>query len=409
MQKTGIVIPRKAFGTGAVMAGAAGIIAGFVLFYFLDPAIFYDLGLYVAVGGMVLLAYGIYQIFVGAGHEDGIEISRKTGRNFLVSHSLMLVLLAGIAVIMMIQPRFLQLQVLLDILAQSSTRIIVALGVGLTILAAGMDLSAGRMLGLSAVISASMLQTADCASRFYPDLPQMALVVPLIMSILVCAVFGAVNGFLIIRCSVHPLLATLAVQVIVYGTATLYFDMDQSKSQIIGGLRPDLVFLGQHKLLQTGGFPGISILILIAALIVSAVWFLLNKTAFGKTIYEMGGHRDWALVSGKKGSRTVWCVFILAAVLYGVAGILEAARTGGATNNYGSGYELDAVAACAVGGISLKGGSGKISGIVNGVLVFTVIQYGLQFLAVNPMWQLMIKGIIIAVAAAVDFPKYRIR
>ena len=120
----------------------------------------------------------------------------------------------------------------------------------------------------------------------------------------------------------------------------------------------------------------------------------------------MGGHRDWALVSGKKGSRTVWCVFILAAVLYGVAGILEAARTGGATNNYGSGFELDAVAACAVGGISLKGGSGKVSGIVNGVLVFTVIQYGLQFLAVNPMWQLMIKGIIIAVAAAVDFPKY---
>lgn len=93
----------------------------------------------------------------------------------------------------------------------------------------------------------------------------------------------------------------------------------------------------------------------------------------------------------------------LAAVLYGIAGVLEAARTAGATNNYGNSYELDAIAACVVGGVSLSGGVGKVSG----VLIFTVIQYGLQFIAVSPMWQQVIKGIIIAVAVAIDLVKHR--
>ena len=97
----------------------------------------------------------------------------------------------------------------------------------------------------------------------------------------------------------------------------------------------------------------------------------------------------------------------LAAVLYGIVGVLEAARTAGATNNYGNSYELDAIAACVVGGVSLSGGVGKVSGIVSGVLIFTVIQYGLQFIAVSPMWQQVIKGIIIAVAVAIDLVKHR--
>ena len=97
----------------------------------------------------------------------------------------------------------------------------------------------------------------------------------------------------------------------------------------------------------------------------------------------------------------------LAGGLYGFAGVLEGARTAGATNNYGNGYELDAIAACVVGGVSLNGGIGKVGGILSGVLIFTVIQYGLQFINVSPMWQQVIKGIIIAVAVAIDLAKYR--
>ena len=152
---------------------------------------------------------------------------------------------------------------------------------------------------------------------------------------------------------------------------------------------------------------GIPILIPIALLFIVVIWFVLNKTVFGKNVYAIGGNREAAVVSGINVPMTIVGIFVLASALYGVGGVLEAARTAGATNNYGVGYELDAIAACVVGGVSLNGGVGKVSGIIIGVLIFTIIQYGLQFIGVNAMWQQVIKGVIIAVAVAIDLSKYR--
>ncbi|MGO5051256.1 galactose/methyl galactoside ABC transporter permease MglC [Lachnospiraceae bacterium LCP25S3_G4] len=407
MQKSGKMIARKSYGMIFTIAGIVAVIAGFILYYFLNPSIFYDLGLYVIMVGSALLIYGLRQLFGRQYKGIDIEISVKTGKDFLTNNAIMIALLVMVVVIMIIQPRFMQLQVLLDILTQSSTKMIVALGISFTLLIAGTDLSAGRMVGLAAVISTSMLQTADYANRFFPELPHMALIVPIIAAVIACAIFGTLNGFLVAKYNMHPFIATLAVQVIVYGVNSLYFDMPPNKSQPIGGIRADLVALGQTKLLKIGGFPGISILVPIAIFFIILIWFILNKTVFGKNVYAIGGNREAAVVSGVNVFRTIMYIFILASILYGVAGVLEAARTAGATNNYGNGYELDAIAACVVGGVSLNGGVGKVSGIVSGVLIFTVIQYGLQFIAVSPMWQQVIKGIIIAVAVAIDLSKYR--
>lgn len=405
--KQRVFIRKSTVAMGALMVGMAGIVIGFVLFYFLDPLLFYDLGLYVAAAGAALLVYGCCQICVRQNRDKEIEISFGTVKCFLADHVLMIVLLLTAAVMIAVQPRFLQIRVLLDILTQSSIKMIVALGVGITLLSGGIDLSAGRMFGLAAVISASMLQEADYAGRFFPDLPQMVLIVPLIAAVLSCAVFGALNGLLTAKYEMHPLIATLAVQVMIYGVSSLYFGMAPNHSQPIGGVRSDFAVLGQHKLFTAGGFPGISILVPIAALFIFLVWLLLNKTAFGRNVRLVGANRAEAAASGVSVFGTVMCSFILAAVLYGAAGILEAARTSGATNNYGSGYELDAAAACAAGGVSLNGGRGNISGIVRGVLVFTVIQYGLQLLAVDPMWQQVMKGVIIAAAGIVEFLRDR--
>ena len=229
-------------------------------------------------------------------------------------------------------------------------------------------MSAGRLVGLSAVISTSMLQTADYANRFFPDMPQIALILPIVAAILACVLFGALNGFLVARYDMHPFIATLAVQVMVYGACSLYFDMEPNRSQPIGGIRPDFIALGQKKLLEIGEFPGISILVPIALVFVVLVWFILNKTVFGKNVYAIGGNREAAVVSGVNVFATIMGIFIFASFLYGVGGILEAARTAGATNQYGAGYELDAIAACVVGGVSLNGGVGKVSGIVSGVI-----------------------------------------
>ena len=266
------------------------------------------------------------------------------------------------------------------------------------------------MVGLAAVISASMMQNPDYANRFFPDLPQLPVIVPIVLAIIACMIFGLLNGFLVARFDMHPFIATLATQVIIYGTCSLYFDMPPNNSQPIGGIRSDFSAIGQTLLLKDklpSNIGGIPILIPIALLFIVVIWFVLNKTVFGKNVYAIGGNREAAVVSGINVPMTIVGIFVLASALYGVGGVLEAARTAGATNNYGVGYELDAIAACVVGGVSLNGGVGKVSGIIIGVLIFTIIQYGLQFIGVNAMWQQVIKGVIIAVAVAIDLSKYR--
>ncbi|MBM7709844.1 galactose/methyl galactoside ABC transporter permease MglC [Enterococcus lemanii] len=401
------ILPRKQFGLYFSIVGAAILALAVVLWYALDPNVFYELAIYVGMVGAAALYFGSNQMLARKYKDGEVEISKNTAKTFFLNNAIIISLLLLVVVIMVIEPRFMQLNVLLDILTMSSTKMIVALGIAFTLLIAGTDLSAGRMVGLAAVVSTSMLQNPDYANRFFPDLPALPVILPIVLAIIATAFFGMINGFLVAKFDMHPFIATLAVSVIVYGVTSLYFDMEPNRSQPIGGIRPDFVALGQKKILTMGGFPGISILVPIAIFFIILIWFILNKTVFGKNVYAIGGNREAAVVSGVNVFKTTMGIFVLAAILYGVAGILEGARTAGATNQYGNGYELDAIAACVVGGVSLSGGVGKVGGIVSGVLIFTVIQYGLQFIAVSPMWQQVIKGIIIAVAVAIDLMKHR--
>ena len=395
-------VPRKQYAVAFVIVGVVLAILGVIFNFALDASKTFDLPWFVLGIGVIAIVYGIVQMTRGQRLHPEVSFSARSAKNFLTNHAIMLALLALVVVICFIEPRFMQIQVLLDILTQSSTRMIIALGICFTLLIAGTDLSAGRMVGLAAVVSTSMLQTATYANRFYPDLPQLPVFLPIIVAIIACMLFGTLNGFLVAKYDMHPFIATLAVQVMIYGACSLYFDMPPNSSQPIGGIRPDFSAIGQTKL-----FGRISVLVPIAVVFTIAIWFVLNKTVFGKNVYAIGGNREAAVVSGVNVFKTIMGIFILASFMYGVGGVLEAARTAGATNNYGDGYELDAIAACVVGGVSLNGGIGTVGGIISGVLIFTVIQYGLQFIGVSPMWQQVIKGIIIAIAVAIDLSKYR--
>ena len=395
-------VPRKKYAVAFVIVGVVLAILGVIFNFALDAKKTFDLPWFVLGIGVIAIVYGIVQMTRGQRLHPEVSFSARSAKNFLTNNAIMLALLALVVVICFIEPRFMQIQVLLDILTQSSTRMIIALGICFTLLIAGTDLSAGRMVGLAAVVSTSMLQTATYANRFYPDLPQLPVFLPIIVAIIACMLFGTLNGFLVAKYDMHPFIATLAVQVMIYGACSLYFDMPPNSSQPIGGIRPDFSAIGQTKL-----FGRISVLVPIAVVFTIAIWFVLNKTVFGKNVYAIGGNREAAVVSGVNVFKTIMGIFILASFMYGVGGVLEAARTAGATNNYGDGYELDAIAACVVGGVSLNGGIGTVGGIISGVLIFTVIQYGLQFIGVSPMWQQVIKGIIIAIAVAIDLSKYR--
>lgn len=313
----------------------------------------------------------------------------------------LVVLIVGIAIY---DPSFIGINALRDVLNQSATRTIIALGVAFILITGGTDLSAGRMVGLTAVISASMLQIQDYPRRFFPGLVDLPVIVPVLLAIAVGFLFGMINGLIVSKFRVPPFIATLGTMVIIYGVNSLYFDMDPNQSQPIGGLRADFTQWGSGSI--GSGQYSIPYIVIIAIVVSILVWVIFNKTRLGKNMYAIGGNEQAAKVSGINVSRNLIWIYSIAGALYGLAGVLEAARTGGATNNYGNMYELDAIAACVVGGVSTTGGIGTVPGVLTGVLIFTVINYGLTFIGVSPNWQLIIKGIIIVAAVAFDMRKY---
>ncbi len=331
-------------------------------------------------------------------------MNTKRMQNFVTENAIYIVLAVLVIGIAVYEPSFIGLNTLQDILLQSSTRVIIALGVAFILITGGTDLSAGRMVGLTAVISASMLQTEEYARRFFPDLPHLWMIVPIVIAIVVGLIFGMINGIIVSKFKVPPFIATLGTMVAIYGINSLYFDMDPNQSQPIGGLRKDFTDLGSG-FLHIGEFK-LHYIVLIAIAVSLIVWVMFNKTRLGKNMYAIGGNEQAAKVSGINVTKYLILIYSIAGALYGLAGVLEAARTGGATNNYGNMYELDAIAACVVGGVSTTGGIGTVPGVMAGVLIFTVINYGLTFVGVGPYWQQIIKGAIIVAAVAFDMRKY---
>lgn len=321
-------------------------------------------------------------------------------KKILIDKALVIVLLFMIIGIIIIEPSFLQWRVFTDIITQSAVKMICALGLMFPLLIGGTDLAGGRQVGLAAVLIASMSQMADYSNRFWPNLPQLPIIIPILITIAMVAVIGAVNGFMVSKLKMAPFIATFGMSTIVYGINCLYFAKKPNNSQPIGGIREDLRFLSSYKL-----FGQISLLVVIAVAAVIVVWFVLNKTVFGKNIYIVGGNPEAAKVSGVNVNKVIMSVFIIESCLVGLAGIMEVARTGGANSSYGNAYEFDAISSCVVGGVSLSGGIGKVSGAAIGVIIFTFISYGLAFIGVNSNWQLIIKGIIICSAVALDMRK----
>ncbi|MHA0855347.1 galactose/methyl galactoside ABC transporter permease MglC [Paenibacillus sp. CMAA1364] len=331
-------------------------------------------------------------------------MNTKKLQNFASHYAIYLVLVVLIAAITAYNPAFLSFSSLRDILIQSSTRTIIALGVAFVLITAGTDLSAGRVVGLTAVIAASMLQKAEYAARFFPDLPQLNYIIPIALAVFVGLLCGLVNGIIVAKLSVPPFIATLGTMVAVFGVNSLYFDMAPNNSQPIGGLRDDFKNLGTGAI--GSGEYSLPYIVLIAIFVSFIVWVVFNKTKLGKNMYAIGGNIQAAKVSGINVAKYLIIIYAIAGSLYGLAGVLEAARTGGATNSYGNMYELDAIAACVVGGVSTTGGIGTVPGVVVGVLIFTIINYGLTFIGISPYWQLIIKGLIIVAAVAFDMRKY---
>ncbi|NIF20699.1 galactose/methyl galactoside ABC transporter permease MglC [Candidatus Pantoea multigeneris] len=328
--------------------------------------------------------------------------TKKNALTWLKEGGIYVVLLVLLAIIIFQDPTFLSLMNLSNILTQSSVRIIIALGVAGLIVTQGTDLSAGRQVGLAAVVAATLLQAMDNANKVFPHLDTVPIPVVMLIVCVIGALIGLVNGVIIAYLKVTPFITTLGTMIIVYGINSLYFDYVGASP--VAGFDAGFSKFAQG-FFRFGDFK-LSYITFYALIAIAFVWILWNKTRFGKNIFAIGGNPEAAKVSGVNVPFNLILVYALSGVFYAFGGMLEAGRIGSATNNLGFMYELDAIAACVVGGVSFAGGVGTVAGVVTGVLIFTVINYGLTYIGVNPYWQYIIKGGIIIFAVALDSLKY---
>ena len=282
-----------------------------------------------------------------------------------------------------------------NILMNMSSRIVIALGIAGCIITAGCDLSAGRMIGFGGCIAGTLLQKMDYSKKFFPDMEPLNIFVALLIVMLICALFGCVTGFFIAYMHVPPFISTMAMMEVVYGINLLY-----TNATPLGG------YTKQYTDIATGKFLGINYLIWIAILVAAITWFIFNMTRHGKYMYAIGGNPQAAEVAGVPVKKTLIIIYAKAAAMYGLAGFMLGAKSGGASVNLGLGYEREAIAACTIGGVSVSGGRGKVSSAIIGVAVFELLKTALQFLGVNANAQWIALGVIIFVAISLDIRKY---
>ena len=263
---------------------------------------------------------------------------------------------------------------------------IIAIGVNLVIITSGIDLSSGSVVAAAAVVSASLAQVSDFPRAVFPALTDLPIIWPIIAGALTGLVIGCINGSLIAYTMIPPFIATLGTMVAARGFAKWF-----TGGMPVSMLTDDFAWIG------SGANPVIIFLVL--AVIFHVV---LRHTRFGKFTYAIGANRQAAIVSGINVNRHLIWIYTIAGLLAGIAGTVTAARAISGQSGMGVMYELDAIAAVVIGGTSLVGGKGRITGTVIGVLILGVMTSGFTFIRIDAYYQEMVKGVIIVAAVVAD-------
>lgn len=326
--------------------------------------------------------------------------------DLLLNNAMYIIIILAVIYISIKVPAFLKLPSIVNVISLTAAKLPIALGIGGCIVLTGTDISAGRVVGLTACISASLLTTTF---KVFPNMTSAPPIIVVMLIILVSGgLVGLVNGFSVAKFKLHPFIVTLSTQLIVYGIILMYLMRGTNNGQTLSGLTDGYRSLVTGTLF-TIGTVAIPKYVLYSIILVIVMWIIWNKTTFGKNMFAVGSNEEAANVSGVNVSRTIIMVFVLAGMMYAVTGFLDGARIASANANTGLNYECDAIAACVIGGVSFVGGIGRISGIVVGVLLLQIIFTGLNFLAVDANMLYIIKGLIILIACAIDMRKYLVK
>ena len=295
------------------------------------------------------------------------------------------VVLIILAVIVSIKnPVFYSYDNIINVLRSTSFVLIIGVAVTYVLITGGLDLSVGRVMALSGILSALLAQNG----------------VPLFVCVLCGLAFGVVigllNGLLIVKMHIPALIVTLGMMYVCEGLILII-----TKGTPVYPIPESFKNMGQGKIL---GIPNVVVIALVLALIGALV---LKYTRYGRSVYALGGNRETARLAGINVNAMQISVYVLASAASALAGILMAGRLNSAQPSAGNGYELTVVAAVIIGGTSMFGGSGSIFGTILGALLMTVIENGLLLMKISAYWQSLIVGIIIIFAVGLD--QYRRR
>lgn len=324
-----------------------------------------------------------------------VKTNKQKIKDFLINNGVIIVMFVLVIYTGFTSNNFITANNANNILMNMSSRLVIALGIAGCVITAGCDLSAGRTIGFAACLAGTLLQRMDYSNKFFPNMQPLNVFVALIIVMVVCAFFGTITGTFIAYLNVPPFIATLAMMEIVYGISLIY-----TNATPLGG------YIKEYTNFASGNFLGINYLIWIALIVAAITWFIFNMTRHGKYMYAIGGNPQAAEVAGVPVNKTLIIIYMKAAAMYGLAGFMLGAKAGGASVNLGYGYEMEAIAACTIGGVSVTGGRGKVTSAIVGVAVFELLKAALQYLGVNANAQYIAIGIVIFVAISLDIRKY---
>ncbi|MEZ0481836.1 ribose ABC transporter permease [Planococcus sp. SSTMD024] len=289
-----------------------------------------------------------------------------------------------IIIITAINPSFLSMSNILNVLRQVSINALIAFGMTFVILTGGIDLSVGSILALTGAVTAGMM-----ASGVDP-------ILAMLLGLFLGAVLGAINGVIIAKGKVAPFIATLATMTIYRGLTLVY-----TEGRPISGLGDSMAF----QMLGKGYFLGIPVPVVTMLISFGILYFILKKTTFGRRVYAVGGNEEASVLSGINADRIKIYVYSLVGALAGLASLILTSRLNSAQPTAGQMFELDAIAAVVLGGTSLTGGRGWIVGTLIGALIIGVLNNGLNLIGVSSFFQQVVKGAVILLAVLLDRKK----
>ena len=291
------------------------------------------------------------------------------------------ILLAVVFVVFAVAaPNFLSAKNVINIVRQCSMFGIVVVGVSMVMIGGGMDLSVGSQMAVDGMLVGYMMVNSG-----------LPIPVAIVATIVIGCVMGAINGLVAVKLHIMPIIVTLGTMLILEGVAYLI-----TGGYPITGMPEAFTVIGQ-------GYLGIiPIPVIIFAAFVIFGWVVMNKTYLGREIYALGGNREAARLAGINVDRLTIIVYTFCGFAASIAALIMVGRTNASQPGAGSSYAFDCMTAACLGGVSIAGGEGKISGTVVGVLILGMLDNGLVLMSVNSNWQSVIKGLILLAAVAID-------